>query len=181
MHFVTLPSLPNSTAATKQFSIFQDCFDQTPTFRSYILNLVLRYGGATGFQLLRKYLIQAEQVLKGTRSVGASENEIPEESEIPNAANIRTDLQRIVMECIEQTCCTRTHEGKNKSDLGDLEVANSMLREVLSAGSEADEVEYLSALAKIRCSFEVFVEHLRSLIENPDIGYCLIWPIFPLK
>ena len=74
------------------------------------------------------------------------------------------------MECIEQTCWTRIQEGKNKSDLGDLEVANSMLREVINAAPDVEQLEKLSALAKIRCSFEVFVEHLRSLIENPEIG-----------
>ena len=85
--------------ATKEFTVFQDFLDETPTFRSYLLQLVLRFGGGAAMNLLGKYLEQADQLLQTVEDANA----------------VRTELHNMIVRCIEQTYWFSARSGRDKA------------------------------------------------------------------
>ncbi len=143
--------------ATKEFTVFQDWFDNTPTFRSYILNLVVQFGGKNKWKLLQKYLEHVETVLK----------------EITNRTSVRAELNNILISSIEQNYWNDINQAPNYSDLSEepLGLAHSLLAEVEKyEETEIEALQMINIIAKIRVSFQIFVDYLKNPIKNLKNG-----------
>ena len=155
--YVTQVDGEKKVAATKEFTVFQDFLDVHPTFRSYLLQLVLRYGGRAAMTLLEKYLERADQLLRYGEQAAAPAN--------ARAMVVRIELHTMVVRCIEQTFWMRRGVEHNS-----LRFASTLLQEIHEslqmAGERAALAARLEIISKIRFAFEVVVDHLSHIIAE---------------
>ncbi|KAL3881535.1 hypothetical protein ACJMK2_027967, partial [Sinanodonta woodiana] len=72
--YITMTTPPGKNRAatkqlTKELTIFNDCFDPTPVFRSFLLQLLLRTSEDMVYSNLDKYLNQAQRVMESTEGL----------------------------------------------------------------------------------------------------------------
>ena len=135
--------ISGEAATTKDFTVFNDFLDETPTFRSYLLQLVLRHDLDSGLKLVERYLNQSERVLSAHLTVRDSER-------------VRAELHNVVVRCIEQTYWSRSLDHQHP-----LELASLLLLETHETlGAYASRSSRLYSFAKIRYAFESFTDFL---------------------
>ena len=139
--------ISGEAANTKDFSVFNDFLDETPTFRSYLLQLVLRHDLDSGLKLLEHYLEQTEHVLRAHSTARDSER-------------VLAELHDVVVRCIEQTYWSRALD-LQRNHQHPLELASRLLLETHETlGAVASRASRLYSFAKIRYSFETFTDFL---------------------
>ena len=140
-------------AITKDFTVFTDFLDETPTFRSYLLQLVLRYDLDSGLKLIERYLEETEHVLRAHSTARDSER-------------VRAELHNVVVRCIEQTYWSRSLDFQ-RDHQHPLELASRLLLETYEAlDADASNASRLYSFAKIRYAFETFTDFLYAQLYN---------------
>ena len=148
--------ISGEAATTKDFTVFTDFLDETPTFRSYLLQLVLRHDLDSGLKLIESYLEQTERVLRAHLTARDSER-------------VRAELHNVVVRCIEQTYWSRALD-LQRDHKHPLELASRLLLETHEAlGAEASRASRLYSFAKIRYAFETFIDFLYAQLFNAEM------------
>ena len=136
--------ISGDAAITKDFTVFTDFLDETPTFRSYLLQLVLRHDLDSGLKLIERYLEQTEHVL----------------SKALDSERVRAELHNVVVRCIEQTYWSRSLDFQ-RDHQHPLELASRLLLETHEAlDADASNASRLYSFAKIRYAIETFTDFL---------------------
>ena len=145
--------ISGDAATTKDFTVFTDFLDETPTFRSYLLQLVLRHDLDSGLKLVERYLEQTERVLR-THSTAR------------NSERVRAELHNVVVRCIEQTYWSRALD-LQRDHQHPLELASRLLLETHEAlDADASRASRLYSFAKIRYAFETLTDFLYAQLFN---------------
>ena len=139
-------------ATTKDFT---DFLDETPTFRLYILQLVLRHDLNSGLKFVERSLEQSERELRAHSRARDSER-------------VRAELHNVVVRCVEQNYWSRSLD-LQRDHLHPLELASRLLLETHEAlGANASRASRLYSFAKIRYAFETFTDFLYAQLFNVE-------------
>ena len=147
--------------------MFVDLLDDIPTFRSFLLQLVLRHDIDAGLHLIAKYLERTERVLERSRSQSL------------NVEAVRAELHNVIVQCIEQTYWAHSQSQRHNSRNDDDELSLTLAAKLLSQAtnelveqhdSPLSMTAKLCAFAKIHFGFEALADYIYTQIFTVPKG-----------